>query len=271
MPNLSYIGAIFKGFIRFFKGNRMMLAASLTFFSATAIIPFCLLLLAFFDYIMGPDKAFPEFFASRLERLFPEITSEFMDRLKALLSVRGAGGVTLVLYVIQSYQFFISLEFALNLIFKTKLHRHFVVSIILSLLLVTWIVVLILTSFGVSSAIAMLIYYEDLLPFLEIDRIAGFLIGFFIPMVLVFIAVGSVYIIVPKKKISLRNAFTGAFLTTLFLEGAKYIFTLIIGNVLNFGLIYGSLSVLIIFLLWMFYSWCIFLIGAEIVQILEEK
>ncbi len=264
-----YIRAIFKGFVVFFKNNRMMLAASLTFFSVTAIIPFCLLLLTLFDYIIGPDKQFPEFFASRLERLFPEITSEFMDRLKALLVTRGIGGVTLFLYIFQSYQFFISLEFALNVILKTKVYRHFAVSIILSILLVTWIVILILASFTASSAIAMLIYYEDMLPFLEIDRITGFLIGFVVPMFLVFIAVASVFIMVPKKKISFRNALAGAFVTTLFLEGAKYIFTIIIGNVLNLGLIYGSLSVSIIFLLWMFYSWCIFLIGAEIIHFLE--
>lgn len=269
MPIPRYISAIFKGFVMFFKGNRMMLAASLTFFSVTAIIPFCLLLLAFFDHIMGPDKAFPEFFASRLSILFPEVTSEFMDKVKALLTARGVGGITFILYIIQSYQFFIALEFALNLVLKTRTYRHFIVSIILSLLLVTWVVILILASFGASSVVAMLIYYEDMLPFLEIDRITGFLIGFVIPMFLVFIAVASVFIIVPKKKISIRNALAGAFLTTLFLEGAKYIFTVIIGNVLNLGLIYGSLSVSIIFLLWMFYSWCIFLIGAEFVHILE--
>jgi membrane protein len=264
-----YIKAIFKGFVTFFKGNRMMLAAALTFFSTTAIIPFCLLLLAFFDYILGANIQFLEFFTSRLERLFPDITSEFMDKLKELLSIRGVGGITLVIYVFQSYQFFIALEFALNIILKTKSYRHFIVSIILSLLLVTWLVILILASFGASSAIAMLIYYEDMLPFLEIDRITGFLIGFAIPMLLIFVAVASVFLIVPKKRISLRNAFAGAFITTLFLEGAKYIFTIIIGNVLSLGLIYGSLSVSIIFLLWMFYSWCIFLIGAEFVHILE--
>lgn len=269
MPISRYISGIFKGFVMFFKGNRMMLAASLTFYSVTAIIPFCLLLLTFFDYIIGPDKAFPEFFANGLERLFPEITSEFMGKLKALLATRGIGGITLILYIFQSYQFFIALEFALNLVLKTKVYRHFVISVVLSLLLVTWFVILILASFGGSSLIAMLIYYKDMFPFLEIDRITRFLIGFVIPMLLVFIAVASVFLIVPKKKIRLRNALIGAFFTTLFLEGAKYIFTIIIGNILNLGLIYGSLSVSIIFLLWVFYSWCIFLIGAEIVHILE--
>ncbi len=269
MSSPRYIKVIFQGFIAFFKGNRLMLAAALTFFSTTAIIPFCLLLLAFFDYILGSNIEFLEFFTNRLERLFPDITSEFMDKLKALLAIRGVGGITLAIYIFQSYQFFVALEFALNIILKTKIYRHFFISIILSLLLVTWMVILILASFGASSAIAMLIYYKDVLPFLELDRITGFLIGFAIPMLLVFVAVASVFIIVPKKKISLRNAFKGAFITTLFLEGAKFIFTLIIGNVLNLGLIYGSLSIMIISLLWMFYSWCIFLIGAEIVHILE--
>ncbi len=264
-----YIKATIKGFVKFFQENRMMLAGSLTFFSVVAIIPFCLLLLTFFNYILGANEEFLKFFIVKLERLFPEITPEFTGGLKKIFFISGIEGITLVVYAFQSYQLFLSLEFALNIIFKTQLHRHFLISFILSLGLVTWIVILILASFAASSAITMLIYYEEMLPFLEVGRITSFLIGFAVPMLLVFIAVASVFLIVPKKRANIRNALAGAFLTTIFLEGAKYLFTIIMGKALNLGLIYGSISVSIVFLLWVFYSWCIFLIGAEIVHILE--
>jgi uncharacterized BrkB/YihY/UPF0761 family membrane protein len=40
-------------------------------------------------------------------------------------------------------------------------------------------------------------------------------------------------------------------------------------NVFKLGTIYGPLSAFVIFLLWVFYSSCIFLIGAEVVHNLE--
>jgi uncharacterized BrkB/YihY/UPF0761 family membrane protein len=50
------------------------------------------------------------------------------------------------------------------------------------------------------------------------------------------------------------------------LEAAKYCFTWYAASIMQFGKIYGSLTVFVLFLLWMFYASCIFLIGAELVK-----
>ncbi len=266
----KYPKAIANGFLNFFKDDCIMLAGSLTFFSVMAVIPFCLLLLALFNYILGANEDFLRFFISRLDALFPDITSEFTDKIIKLVSVKGIGGITVLLYAFQSYQLFLSIEFAMKSIFKGSKRRSLIFSLILSILMVTSIILLILISFAASSAISMLLHYESLFPFLQIGKITGFLIGFVVPIILVFISVTALYIIVPKQKIRLKNAFAGAFITTIFLEAAKHIFTILIGEVFDLGLIYGSLTVSIIFFLWVYYSWCIFLIGAETVHLLEE-
>jgi uncharacterized BrkB/YihY/UPF0761 family membrane protein len=41
-------------------------------------------------------------------------------------------------------------------------------------------------------------------------------------------------------------------------------------KVSQFGVVYGSLTAVVIFLLWVFYAACIFLVGAEIVSNLER-
>jgi membrane protein len=61
------------------------------------------------------------------------------------------------------------------------------------------------------------------------------------------------------------NACKGAIFTTTFFEIAKHVFTWYVGTVVQFGKIYGSLSAFVVFLLWVFYSSSIFLIGAEVV------
>jgi membrane protein len=74
------------------------------------------------------------------------------------------------------------------------------------------------------------------------------------------------YILFPKTKVRTSYAFTGALFTTVFLEVAKHLFTWYVGTVVKYGTIYGSLTTFVVFLLWAFYSSCIFLIGAEIVH-----
>ncbi|MBI5188491.1 MAG: YihY/virulence factor BrkB family protein [Nitrospirae bacterium] len=44
------------------------------------------------------------------------------------------------------------------------------------------------------------------------------------------------------------------------------LFTWYVGTVMRFGTIYGPLTAFVVFLLWVFYSSCIFLIGAEVVH-----
>lgn len=62
----------------------------------------------------------------------------------------------------------------------------------------------------------------------------------------------------------------GALFTAVFLESAKYVFTLYaIFKISQLGNIYGPLTTVVIFLLWIFYAACIFLIGAEFVRNLE--
>ncbi|MBU2235044.1 MAG: YihY/virulence factor BrkB family protein [Proteobacteria bacterium] len=78
------------------------------------------------------------------------------------------------------------------------------------------------------------------------------------------------YALLPVKKITLRNALCGGVFTALLLEAARHLFNLYVVNVATqIGAIYGSLSSFVIFLLWIYYSACIFLIGAEIVCTLD--
>jgi membrane protein len=75
-----------------------------------------------------------------------------------------------------------------------------------------------------------------------------------------------VYLFFPKAKVKTRHALIGALFTTVFLEIAKHFFTWYVGTVVQFGSIYGPLTAFVVFLLWMFYSSCILLIGAEVVH-----
>jgi len=263
---MRYLKINLRSIIDFFKDGGVMLAASVSYFTMMALVPFCLFIITIFGYLLGHYYGFYQYLANKLIGFFPEITSGITKELEKLITFRGLGTFSIVLYGVLSYQLFSSFENAFNVIFKIKKGRHFFWSIFLSIIIITFIITIILLSFIATSVIPLLKTLKPMFPLLKIGLITGFLIRYLVPFMIVLFTVTVVYIFLPKKKIKPFHAFTGAFFTTTFLEIAKHIFTWYVGSIVKFGTIYGPLTALVVFLLWVFYSSCIFLIGAEIVH-----
>ena len=56
----------------------------------------------------------------------------------------------------------------------------------------------------------------------------------------------------------------GGLVATLFWEVAKYGYTAYAAKVVVYSKIYGSLGIIPLFLLWIYYSWVVVLVGAEV-------
>lgn len=263
MKNLKLI---LKSFGDFFKDGGIMLAGSISYFTMMALVPFCLFLVTIFGYLLGHYQGFYHFLYSKLIDFFPVITSGITNELRKLIVFKGIGTLSIFLYAILSYQVFSSLENALNVVFKVKKRRHFFWSVIVAVIMITLFIVIILVSFLATSFIPLLKILKPLFPQLRIGFIKGFLIGYFVPFFIVLFTITSLYIFLPKSKVKISHAFKGAIFTTIFLEIAKHLFTYYVRTIAKLGTIYGSLTAFVVFLLWVFYSSCIFLIGAEIVH-----
>ena len=263
---MKYLKIMARSFSDFFRDGGIMLAASISYFSIMAFVPLCLFLIAIFGYILGHYPEFYEFFSTRLINFFPEITKGITKELGKLIMFKGIGTLSILLYGFLSLQVFASIENALNKIFEVKKKRAFLISIILSLSIVTFLIIMLLVSFVATSLIPLLKTMKQIFPELRIGLLTAVLIRYVVPFLMVFFTITVIYIFFPKTKVKISHAFIGAFFSTTFLEIAKHVFTLYVGIVLKFGTIYGPLTALVIFLLWAFYSSCIFLIGAEMVH-----
>jgi len=263
---MKYLKIIMRSFVDFFKDGGIMLAGSISYFTMMAMVPFCLFLVTIFGYLLGHYYGFYQFFYSKLISFFPAITSGITKELEKLIAFRVIGTFSIVLYGVLSYQVFSSLESALNVVFKVKKGRHFFWSIILSVIIITLFIVIILVSFMATSFIPLLKALKPSLAQLRMGMITGFIIRYVVPFFIVLFTVTMLYILLPKSKVKTFHAFIGALFTTAFHEIAKHLFTWYVGTIVKFGTIYGPLTAFIVFLLWVFYSSCIFLIGAEVVH-----
>lgn len=259
---------LLKSFIGFFRDDGPMLAGSISYFFVMAIVPFSLFLISILGYFLGENRALYDFFLKKLLNFFPTATHVITEELEKIITHKRIGIFTLFIYAIFSYQLYESVERAINVIFKIKVKRAKLISILLSLVIITLMIIFIIISFGASSAILMLKFSDKIFPGLVISRISSFLIRFVIPLLLIFLTATTLYILLPQKNIKFRHAVSGGLFTALFLEIAKHLFTFYFASKAyqQIGAIYGSISVFITFLLWIFYSACIFLIGAEVVH-----
>jgi len=263
---VKYPKVIWRSFIDFFGDGGIMLAGSLSYFTMMAMVPFCLFLVTLFGYLLGQYPELYQFFLKELISFFPDITSEITKELERLITFKGIGTFSILLYGILSYQVFASIENALNVIFKVKKKRNILWSFILSLIVVTLIIIIIIASFMATSLIPLLKALKSYFTQLRMGLITGFLIQYVVPFFMFLFTIAVLYFFLPSGKIRSRYAFAGALFTTIFLVLAQHLFTWYIGMLLKLGTIYGSLTAFVIFLLWVFYSSCIFLIGAEIVH-----
>ncbi len=268
---MRMVRVISRSFLDFFRDNGLMLAGSLSYFTIMALVPLCLFLVTVFGYFLGQYPDFYKFFLAKLTGFFPSVTRDITDDLTKIISYKGLGKFSLLLYGVLSFQVFASMESALNIIFKVKKRRNFIFSIIVSLVVVTLIIVLLTVSFAAASFIPFLKTLGSDFSIIKIGKITKFLVQFVLPFVLVLFSIMLLYVVVPKTKVALTSALRGAFFATVMLEVAKHAFTWYVINVAQFGKIYGPLTAFVMFLLWMFYSSGIFLIGAEIVHNLGNQ
>lgn len=263
---------LIKSVADFFKDDGPLLAGSISYFFVMAVIPFSFLIIAIFGYFLGEKMELYAFFLKKLLNLFPTATYSITKELGKIITFKRIGLFTLFIYGIFSYQLYSAVERALNIIFKIKVKRSFLISILLSISLVTLMIIFLLISFGATSAISMIKILDQFFPGLVINKIAGFLIAFVIPLFLIILTITALYKLLPRKKVSFRHALLGGLFTAIFIEAAKHVFTFYVAlKLYELGAIYGPISAFITFLMWIFYAVSIFLIGAELVHNLGDR
>jgi membrane protein len=149
-------------------------------------------------------------------------------------------------------------------IFLGKL-RDFLVIIIIVLVFLVLILLLPILDFLVSFA--------QSTPYLQIfnhpifQRVFTSSFSFFI----MFFIFAVLYKFMPTVKIRKRSVALGAMWASLFWVGAKILFGIYLSNFTTFSRIYGAYALAIVVAFWIYYSAAVFILGAEIGKLFDER
>jgi membrane protein len=72
------------------------------------------------------------------------------------------------------------------------------------------------------------------------------------------------YALVPNRRVRKRDALVGALAAAMLFELARFVFTWYVSGIANYNQVYGALAAIPIFLIWVFVSWVIVLLGATL-------
>jgi len=89
-----------------------------------------------------------------------------------------------------------------------------------------------------------------------------------VPFLFTWAALTLIYLVVPNRRIVLWHALVGAFCAGIAFEATKRGFALYLQKFPTYTLIYGAFATLPIFLLWVYLSWLVVLVGATIAAML---
>jgi len=91
-----------------------------------------------------------------------------------------------------------------------------------------------------------------------------------LPFIFTWLAFTGVYSIIPRQKVSIRYALIGGFITSLLFSLGTKVFSLYLVHFPTQQIIYGTLAILPILFLWVYFNWYIILTGAIVTATLQE-
>ncbi len=90
------------------------------------------------------------------------------------------------------------------------------------------------------------------------------------PVTFEWLAFWALYVVVPNYHVRLRHGLIGSLITTVAFEIAKRGFAFFVTHFANYKAIYGAVAALPVFLIWIYLSWTIILLGAVVTATLPE-
>lgn len=92
-----------------------------------------------------------------------------------------------------------------------------------------------------------------------------------LPFVFEALAFLLLYMVMPNVRVTFLHGLVGAIVAAILFELTKQLFSLYVLNFNSYQVVYGALSTLPVLLIWIYVSWMVALIGAEVVSVLQQK
>ena len=252
---------------RFQEDHCAQVAASLTFTTLLALVP----LITVTVTVFAAFPVFTEFTAQlknfMLANMLPEVAGKIItvyfeqfSTKAAKLTLLGIAGLTVTTLLLMN-----TIDHTFNFIWRVRKPRT-----LLQRFLTYW-TVLTIGPIILGASLSVTYYLVRLsLGYVQQVPLLGQIGLKSVPIILMSVAFTLLYFTVPNRYVPFRHALLGGIFAGVTFELMKRIFTMYITSFPTYTLVYGAFAIFPIFLLWLYFSWLVILVGAVIAAALSH-
>ena len=269
ISNRAYLLGRFTAFVlkRFREERCLRMAASLSYTSLLAIVPLTAIafaMLAAFPVFEGVREQFQSVLFANLLPDSAQAMRAYFDqfvRNTSTLSAVGIVGLALTAVLLLG-----TIESSLNAIFQVARPRALVPRMMSFWAVITLGPLLLGASFSLST------YLFAATEWLGLDVLTGPLGGMarLMPTLIIIVLLVFFYVVIPNRPVALTAAAVGGTLAGLLFSALRGVFGYYVAQFPTYQTIYGAVSVVPIFLVWMYLSWTVVLLGAVVTSALGD-
>lgn len=240
-------------------------AAALTYTTLFALVPLITVTFSALSMIPALQESKGEIEQLLMGSLVPSsgdavmgYLSEFSEQARKLTTIG------IILLMVTAFMMLRNIEDSFNQVWLLKRGRKGLSSFLLYWAILSLGPLMLSAGLAVSSYISsMSLWKEDWVPTSGV-----LLLGIVVPYITSFLVFTLIYWAVPNCKVPLKHAATGGAIVALLFELGQEVFAEASTFFPTYQLIYGAFAAVPLFLLWLFLSWSVILLGAEIVFLL---
>lgn len=257
------------GIVKFVKNvindNIGLYAAQASFFLIISAIPFMMLLLALVKYVVPiTESDIFHFVNTYIPKSISQWTRVIIDEIFSQSSNMSVISATAITTLWLSSRGFMAIYTGVNNVFGVKkIPNYFHIRISAVFYTVAFLAVLFLgfAMFALGNKIQELLYGRFSLLYTIISYILNMRILIFFSVVTLLLA--AIYKFLTRKKMRFVHMLPGAALTAVGWMGFSYVYSIYIEYFSTYSYVYGSLTALVLLMLWLYFCMDIFLYGAE--------
>ena len=268
MNSLRQFGRFLAHLFRRLNQDRcLQIASSLTFTTLLALVPLVTIVLALLSAFPMFSGLGEQIHAFLLANMLPEtagkVVSGYIEQFTGRAGRLTAFGAAFL--AVTAFMMMFTIEHAFNSIWRVSRPRPLAQRILVYWAALTLGPVLIGASLSITSYLV-----GASLGLARDAPLAGTAILWFVPFVLTWAAFTLLYYVVPNRAVKWRHALAGGLVAAFAFEIMKRSFASYVAQIPTYTLLYGAFAVIPIFLLWIYFSWVVIVIGALITALAPD-
>ncbi len=242
-------------------------AASLSFTTSLAVIPA-------FAVVLAILTAFPAFEGIRmaaqdfiLSNVVPDTDMKMREQIASF--IEAAGQLTIfgiVGLAVTSILLLLTIETSFNEIFRVRRPR-----LLMTRLLVLWAMMTVGPFlFGISFTMFGYVATAELWLGEDVAKSLSVLLDQVAPTLIVWLAITLLYLVLPNRRVQLKDAIIGAGFAAVLFALLRYGFATYVASITSHQGVYGAVAAVPVFLIWVYLNWIVVMAGAVITASLPD-